>query len=74
MEFQMLELTKEHPVVLAGRLMQDIFKEYDGMYWPCRIVLERFPELTKQQVMCIWIGINMESCSIEELEAIELKR
>ncbi|MFA0001666.1 hypothetical protein AB4428_25530 [Vibrio lentus] len=74
MEFELMDLNKKHTVVLAARLMQDIFPEYDGMYWPCRIVLDRFPELTKQQVMCIWVGINIESCSIDDLESIELKR
>ncbi|WP_193167541.1 hypothetical protein [Vibrio navarrensis] len=74
MEFELRDLSRTHTVVLAARLMQYLFPQYDGMYWPCRIVLERFPELTKQQVMCLWVGINIESCSLEELESIELRK
>ncbi len=72
MKFSISDLSKTHPVVLAAKLMHDLHSKADGMYEPCREVLGKFPELTPEQVMCLWIGINMSECDLETYNSIEL--
>jgi len=72
MNFTIPDLHNEHPALLAGRLMLEQWNENEMMHGACKHVLKRFPELTPEQVMCLWIGVNMAQCSIEDLEKIEL--
>jgi hypothetical protein len=72
MKFGIPELNVSHPAVLAGRLMLDAYHKSSGMSEPCRIVHEHFPELSAEQIMCLWIGVNMAECPIETLEKVKL--
>lgn len=72
MQFGIPDLNVEHPVVKAGRLMQDVYHKYDGMAEPCQIVHKQFPQLSPEQIMCLWVGVNMAECSLEDLDKIEL--
>ncbi|MFA0001663.1 hypothetical protein AB4428_25510 [Vibrio lentus] len=72
MKFSLPDLNRNHDVVLAARLMHYLHGSHDSAYEPCRLVLARFPELTPEQVMCLWVGVNMAECSIQELESINL--
>lgn len=72
MKFLLTDISKSHPVVLAARLMHVLHSEHEGMYEPCRLVLVRFPMLTPEQVMCLWIAVNMSECSLEDYESINL--
>ncbi|GLQ73283.1 hypothetical protein [Vibrio penaeicida] len=72
MKFSLPDLNRSHDVVLAARLMQDLYSSHYSANEPCRLVLARFPELTPEQVMCLWVGVNMAECSIQEREGINL--
>ncbi|EMH3444496.1 hypothetical protein [Vibrio harveyi] len=72
MKFSLMDLDKCHPVILAAKMMHDLYFENDGMYEPCLVVKEKFPELTPEQVMCLWVGINMSNCSDEQREKVAL--
>ncbi|EOV0133050.1 hypothetical protein ACOIVT_004226 [Vibrio parahaemolyticus] len=73
MEFNASEVNREHPVMLAGRLMLDLYSKSDGTPEEvCHIVHSSFPELTAQQVFCLWVGVNMAECPLVELDKIEL--
>ncbi|EOX3945470.1 hypothetical protein ACPHXT_003997 [Vibrio alginolyticus] len=73
MEFNASEVNREHPVMLAGRLMLDLYSKSDGTPKEvCNIVHSSFPELTAQQVFCLWVGVNMAECPLVELDKIEL--
>jgi hypothetical protein len=72
MRFSLPDLNKNHTVILAAKLMHHLYQSHDAAYQPCRIVLARFPELTPEQVMCLWVAINMAECSLEYYESINL--
>lgn len=59
MNFDLPDLSKEHSVVKAGRLMQHLYHQYETALEPCNQVLEAFPELKPDQVMCLWVGVNI---------------
>ncbi|HGS4926189.1 TPA: hypothetical protein ACMDRV_002492 [Vibrio parahaemolyticus] len=52
------QLNKNHPVVLAARLMSEAYHRHETMIPACSLVKERFPELEPEQIMCLWIGVN----------------
>ncbi len=72
MRFSMPDLNKSHSVVLASRLMHDLYHAHEGMYEPCKMVLNTFPELSSEQVMCLWVAINVSEITTEEREKIAL--
>lgn len=72
MKFSMADLDKQHSVVLAARLMHDLYQQHENMFEPCSQVLEAFPELSPEQVMCIWVGINISECDLDTYESINL--
>lgn len=66
------ELGRDHPIALAGRLMFDLYFRYEGKQEPCRIVGEQFPQLSADQILCLWVGITMSECKLQEVDKIEL--
>ncbi|EQM48276.1 hypothetical protein D051_0496 [Vibrio parahaemolyticus VPCR-2010] len=51
--------------------MQHLYHQHENAYEPCAKVLEAFPELKPDQVMCLWVGVNIAE-NAECRESIEL--
>lgn len=60
MKIQIKDLSKNHPVVLAASLMAEMYHQYETMVPACEAVIEEFPHLTPEQVICLWLGVNAE--------------
>ncbi|HDV5593855.1 TPA: hypothetical protein RI785_002575 [Vibrio cholerae] len=71
MNFNLSDLDKDHAIVKAGRLMQYLYHQHENAYESCAKVLEAFPELKPDQVMCLWVGVNIAE-NAECRESIEL--
>ncbi|EOW9459296.1 hypothetical protein ACOCGI_000343 [Vibrio cholerae] len=61
MKIKIKDLHKAHAAVLGARLMAKVYPEHETMSPACEIVNEQFPELTAEQVMCLWLGVNAEA-------------
>ncbi|MBE4621015.1 hypothetical protein [Vibrio navarrensis] len=60
MKIKVKDLSKEHPAVLAARLMADEYDRNETLVPACEAVLKKFPDLTPEQVICLWLGVNAE--------------
>ncbi|NOI14810.1 hypothetical protein [Vibrio hepatarius] len=58
MKIEVKDLNKSHPLVLAAHLMSVAYHQYETMIPACEMVLEQFPQLTPEQVICLWVGVN----------------
>ncbi|MCG6216236.1 hypothetical protein [Vibrio furnissii] len=72
MTFSTPSLNETLPIVKAGRLMLHAYQTYGGMAEPCKIVKEKFPQLSEREINALWIGVHMGECTLEELDHIEL--
>lgn len=59
MDIKVSGLSKDHDAVQAAKLMAEAHSENEGISEPLSIVHEQFPALTVDQLICLWIGINM---------------
>ncbi|BDR12900.1 hypothetical protein [Vibrio sp. STUT-A11] len=72
MEIKIKELSKTHRAVIAAHYMREQYFIHETMLPACEAVLEKFPELTADQVICMWLATNASNCSMAECEEIEL--
>ncbi|EOB9552172.1 hypothetical protein ACIX9V_000032 [Vibrio vulnificus] len=68
MKIEIRDLHKNHPVVLAARVMAEAHHNHETMAPACSMVSDLFPELTPDQVMCLWLGVNagVQNGALEE--------
>lgn len=72
MEIKIAELSKTHRAVVAAHYMREQYFTHETMLPACEAVMEQFPELTPDQVMCMWLATNASNCSLAECNDIEL--
>lgn len=58
MEIEIKDLDINHPLVSAAHLMSEAYNHYETMMPACAMVWKQFPQLTQEQVICLWVGVS----------------
>jgi hypothetical protein len=66
MSVDVKDLHRNHVFVHAARAMLEAHARYDTLLPALEEVEDDFPEMTREQLICIWFGINIKAREMSE--------
>jgi hypothetical protein len=61
MKFSVADLSKEHPIVKAAHAMVVAHGDNETLLPAIDEVREGFPEISQEQLIVLWVGINAKN-------------